>query len=166
MKNIKLVMNQEVKKDTFNDKITQVDDALKQERYNINQKIKSLNEKMKNLREIPNLQMELYAFKQDIVDLYYKTLNTLANLTKTYKGKYSATFMSYKNGNNPKQPNVRPDDKLIDMLTETDLAGEGIIIKLIDNQCKYIKDTIKNIDDIIWGIKNRIELEKLITGLI
>ena len=159
-------MSQEVKQETFNDKVSQIDEALKTERNNINLKIKELNSKMKNLREIPNLQMELYAFKQDVVELYYKTLNTLAGLTKTYKGKYSAVFMSYKSGNNPKQPNARPDDKLIEMLTETDLAGEGIIIKLIDNQCKYIKDTIKNIDDIIWGIKNRIELEKLISGLI
>ena len=48
------------------------------------------------------------------------------------------------------------------MIISRDKAEEKLIINIIDIHCKFIRETLKNIDDIIWGIKNRIELYKLI----
>ena len=143
-------------------KLQMTENRLDESKAKLTSQVKALNHKLCKFSELPELQQEVYGFKQDTIDAYNSALTLLAKMNSQYTKDYNKQFIDYKNGTHKRSNNFRYDDRHIDMIISRDKAEEKLIINIIDIHCKFIRETLKNIDDIIWGIKNRIELYKLI----
>lgn len=123
--------------------------------------VTEMNSKMKKFADIPDLQNVVYSKRQDALDYYFVLLSKISNLVKDYKVKYAARYNYYKTG-----VQIRySSDTAINAQIDADLVQDKYNIELLDSHAKYMQETIKTIDSIIYGINNRIRVEELITGV-
>ena len=123
-------------------------------------KIGKLNEQLKTLEGIRDLQTTIVTERQIAVDYYYKVLRMLSTLNKEYRPKYVDTYDYFKT-----RSDIRLNsDQAIAAHVQGKLASSLMDIELMNNHAKYMQETIKSIDDIIYAIQNRLQLEKLIKG--
>ena len=87
------------------------------------------------------------------------------NALSTQKRIYDVTYASEYNKLKTTSQIRYTTESAINAQISANMAYLIYYIGLLNNLCKYMQDTIKNIDNIIFGIKNRIELEKLIAGV-
>lgn len=123
--------------------------------------VTELNSKMKKFADLPDLQNVVYAKRQDALDYYFILLGKISSLVKDYKSKYAAKYNYYKVSSQIRYSS----DAAINAQIDSDLGQEKYNIELLDNHAKYMQETIKTIDSIIYGINNRIRVEELISGL-
>lgn len=123
--------------------------------------VHTLNEKMKNFNTLPDLQNVVYCQRQDAVDYYHTVLNKLTKREKEYKQLYAAEYNRLKTN-----AQIRySTEAAINAQIEANLADNIYITNLLDNHTRYMLDTIKSIDNIIYGINNRIRVEELMEGV-
>ena len=85
-------------------------------------------------------------------------MSKLSNLTRAYKANYSQKYNYYKT-----QAQIRySSEAAINAQIDADLKDEKYQIELLDQHAKYISETIKTIDNLIYGISSRIRIEELI----
>lgn len=123
--------------------------------------VTEMNSKMKKFADLPDLQNVVYAKRQDALDYYFILLGKISSLVKDYKSKYAAKYNYYKVSSQIRYSS----DAAINAQIDADLGQEKYNIELLDNHAKYMQETIKTIDSIIYGINNRIRVEELISGL-
>lgn len=124
--------------------------------------ISELNIKMKDLPGIDSLLNEVYSKRQDLCDYMFSVLNILGKLTRQYKTKYAERYNYYKLGKNGLRYN---NDSAISTQIEADLETEKTTIMLISNNVDFCKETLKTIDNMIYGINQKIKIYELINGL-
>ena len=123
--------------------------------------VTEMNAKMKKFSDIPDLQNVVYAKRQDALDYYFILLGKVADLVKNYRVLYAKQYNYYKT-----TAQIRySSDTAINAQIDSDLSVEKYHINLLDNHAKYMQETIKTIDSIIYGINNRIRVEELISGV-
>ena len=124
--------------------------------------IKNLNDQMKTLTSIDGLLNEVYAKRQDAVDLYYGTYKILARQTREYRTSAAAIYNNIKTGAN----NIRyTNENAINMQVESQLADKKDIIDLMTSFTNFMKDTIQTIDNIIYGINSKIKVYEMMHGM-
>lgn len=120
--------------------------------------IADMNNKMKNFADLPDLQNVVYSRRQDALDYYFALLSKVSGLSKTYKEEYAKRYNYYKTN-----ANIRySSDTAINAQIASDLRDNMYKIELLENHSKYMLETIKTIDSIIYAINNRIRIEELI----
>lgn len=120
-----------------------------------------LSEKMKNINTLPDLLNIVYCYRQDAVDYYYTMLNKLALQNKYYKQAYAAEYNKLKTS-----AQIRyATESAINAQVEANMADTIYTTSLLNNHTKYMLDTIKSIDNLIYGINNRIRVEELMEGV-
>ena len=120
--------------------------------------ISEMNSKIKNFADLIDLQNVIFAKRQDALDYYFGILSKVSNLTREYKVKYSQKYNYYKT-----QAQIRySSEASINAQIAADLKDEKYQIELLDQHTKYMLETIKTIDSLIFAINNRIKIEELI----
>jgi hypothetical protein len=84
----------------------------------------------------------------------------LQKVNKTYRKQFSEKYDFYTYKSQKRFPNERVKEIQI----MADLGPILIIREQIENHSKYIDKTIGTIDNIIFGIKSRIEIEQIMRG--
>ena len=120
--------------------------------------IADLNGKMKHFADLVDLQNVIYSRRQDALDYYFGMLSKISSLSRDYKLKYSQKYNYYKT-----QAQIRySSEAAINAQIDSDLKDDKYQIELLDQHTKYMLETIKTIDSIIYAINNRIRVEELI----
>ena len=120
--------------------------------------INDMNSKMKNFADLPDLQNVIYSRRQDALDYYFALLAKVSALSRTYKEEYAKKYNYYK-----VNANIRySSDAAINAQIASDLKDSMYQIELLENHSKYMAETLKTIDSIIFAINNRIRIEELI----
>ena len=120
--------------------------------------IADLNGKMKHFADLVDLQNVIYSRRQDALDYYFGMLSKISSLSRDYKFKYSQKYNYYKT-----QAQIRySSEAAINAQIDSDLKDDKYQIELLDQHTKYMLETIKTIDSIIYAINNRIRIEELI----
>ncbi len=120
--------------------------------------ISEMNSKIKNFADLIDLQNVIFAKRQDALDYYFGILSKVSNLSREYKVKYSQKYNYYKT-----QAQIRySSEAAINAQIDSDLKDEKYQIELLDQHTKYMLETIKTIDSLIFAINNRIKIEELI----
>lgn len=124
--------------------------------------IKDLNDKMKNLPSIDQLMNEIYYKRQEALDLYFGTNRVLSERTRDYKTKAAQIYMALKTG----QANLRfTNEQAITLQIEAKLVAEKEILDVMNNFVKFMEETVKTIDNIIFGINQKIKVHEIMHGL-
>jgi hypothetical protein len=87
-------------------------------------------------------------------------MSLLYKIGKTYRKQFTEKYDFYTYKTQKRFPNERVKEIQI----MTDLAPTVFLKEQIENHSKFIDRTISTLDNIIYGIKNRIEIENILRG--
>ena len=123
-------------------------------------KIKELGGKMKNIVDMSFLMTNIYTERQIAVEYHYYLLGLLSKVNKSYRKQYAEKYDYYTYKSQKRFPNER--NKEIQIMSE--LAPTLTTKEALENHQKFMEDTIKTLDQIIFGIKARVEIENILRG--
>ena len=164
-------MSQEILPNSFDDFIKESQkeeekqqDSLelrfKKERLEWTEKIKEMSAKLKNVVEISLLQVDIYTERQRCVEYHHYIISLLIKINKEYRKQYAVKYDYYSNQSQIRYPNE--STKVNKILSElSDLVNKK---EALENHSKFVNATIATLDNIIYGIKSRIDLENIIRG--
>lgn len=125
-------------------------------------KVRGLNEKMKDLAGIDSLLNVVYSERQNIVEYYSNLMVTMSKLTRDYTRKYAEYYNKLKLG----EKGIKyTNESALNTQIEAQLTEDKEPIQLLNAHIEFVKDTIKNIDGIIFGINNKIKVYELMNGI-
>lgn len=137
-----------------------MEERFAKERIDWGTKIKELSGKMKNIVDMSALMTTIYTERQLAVEYHYYLLTLIIKINKTYRKQYSDKYDYYTYKSQKRFPNER--NKEIQIMSE---LGSILSTKEhLENHQKFIENTIKSIDQIIYGIKSRVEVEQIMRG--
>lgn len=144
-----------------NEQIKGMEETLSAKREVWTGDIHNMNQQMRNIAQLPDLLNTVYAKRQDAVDAYYGYLDALSKVNKRYQVEYAKLYNAYK-----LNAQIRyTSDTAINAQISAELGDMVYLINIMDHHAKYMQETIKSIDNLIYGINNRIRLEELIQGV-
>ena len=123
--------------------------------------ILEMNGMMKKFTDLPDLQMTIYSKRQNALDYYFNLLYQISAMSKEYKKQYAAKYNSYKVNSQIRYNS----DTAINAQIASDLADISYKLTLLENHSKYMQETIKTIDNLIYAISNRIRIEELVQNV-
>jgi hypothetical protein len=140
-----------------------LEDQLNEHRNKWTTEITSLNEMMKTLPKVNDLLGIVYMKRQEAVDYYHSMNTVILKQMREYKRQSLNMFNTIKiSGYN----GVRlPNDSAIQKVVEVELIDEKSIIDLLTNHNNFIKESIATIDNLIYGINQKIKLGEILNGL-
>lgn len=141
-------------------KETNLEEFIAEKQSYWSSKIKELNEKFKTIPLLSNLTTEIYTTRQDLQEYHKSMLMKCASLNREYKKKYAELYNSYKTTSQIKYTS----DQAINAQIAAQLADFNYTMELMNHHSNYIEETIKTIDNLIYGIKSRIDIEQLLTS--
>lgn len=140
-----------------------LEEQLNEHRNKWTNEITSLNEMMKTLPKVNDLLGIVYMKRQEAVDYYHSMNTVILKQMRDYKRQSLNMFNTIKiSGYN----GVRlPNDSAIQKVVEVELIDEKSIIDLLTNHNNFIKESIATIDNLIYGINQKIKLGEILNGL-
>ena len=102
----------------------------------------------------------LYSERQRVVEYYHYLLSLIININKSYRKQYAVKYDFYTNKSQSRFPNESTKNNHI--LAEL----EDLVLKkdLLELHAKFMLETLKTVDHIIWGCQRVIEIEKIKRG--
>jgi hypothetical protein len=150
--------NNEKPKLSNNDIIKKLESDLTSIEKIWNTDIENLAKRINNeLKDCINLSAEAISIRQRLVDektnYYYKIYHNMPALKQLHKEKFEYYSLKY-------QIKTNGSEKL--KLIESDLAYHDAKMDLLQNHINFLSESIKTMDNIIYSIKNKIELYNII----
>jgi hypothetical protein len=122
--------------------------------------INSLSLKIKKIENIAELQTEVYTHRQRALEYYHYLVSLIITINKRYRAEYAAKYDFYSFKSQVRYPNETTKvNKILSELGDLVTKKESL-----ENMSKFIQGTISSCDNIIYGIKNRLDLEGYIRG--
>lgn len=147
--------SQQQKPMTFEDKVVEL-------RTTWTAKIEELNGYMKSPATLDHLMNVIFLERQQAVNLYYGTKDTLDKQLRVYKAKYAGLYNQLKQGKN----GIRyTNESAIQTQIEAELAQDLVIINELKNLIDFMWETVKSIDGIQYSINNKIKVYEILEGL-
>lgn len=115
--------------------------------------------KLKSVKDIPELQSIVYSKRQDICDSILEIDMKIAETTRIYKASVKERAVQYMSGN------MRYTEKEAEKKAQNDMYEIVYKINMFESYRNHLSNTLKTVDDIIYGIAQRIKVEELITGM-
>jgi len=134
---------------------SELQNLLEKKRNNINLAIEEFSELLKNINNIPELQVKIYSYRQIILEDKFKLMDTLSKLNQIWRREYSKKFDEYTFNSDYRYDKEQKENKIIN-----DLKNIYFKRELLKNQLDFVKDSISTIDNLIYGIKYRIQIEE------
>ena len=137
-----------------------LEDRFAKERLEWSEKIAEISKKMKQIFEIPELMTTLYTDRQRAVEYYHYLITLLIGMNKTYNKAYTEKYDYYTNKIQIRYPNESTKHNRI----LVDLADIVEKREMVNNHSKFIDRTIGTLDNIIFAIPRRVEIEQISRG--
>ena len=123
-------------------------------------KVKDMSSQMKKVSDIPELMTNVYTERQRCVEYYHYLISKLILINKLYRKSYADRLDFWTFQSQIRYPNESAKNNKI--LTE--LAELVEKRELIESHAKYILETKNSIDNVIYGVSKRVDIEKMING--
>jgi hypothetical protein len=122
-------------------------------------KIQDFSDNLRTVSQIGELMVEVYSQRQIAVEYSHTLMSHIIKINKIYREKKHEKYIYY-----TQNYDVRLDKDAREGHIGYDLTE--IIEKrdMVQNHLEYFRETIKTIDNIIFGIKHRISLEEYRRG--
>ena len=137
-----------------------LEERFSRERLEWSEKIAEISLKLKNIVAIAELMTTLYTERQRAVEYYHYIISLLNGLNKIYNKSYAEKYDYYTTKSQIKYPNETTKVNKI----HVDLADIIEKRQALDNHSKFISSTIQTLDNIIFAIPRRVEIEQILRG--
>lgn len=131
-----------------------LESRLSRERTQWKVMILDMAKKLTNIQKIAELQVELYSNRQIALEHNHFLMSLLGKLNKEYKKKLGKKWEEYMHNHDRKMKMGETNVQV-----EAALAAEKEKVDMLQNQIEYFNETIKTIDNIIYGLKYRLNIE-------
>jgi hypothetical protein len=137
-----------------------LEERFSRERLEWSHKIQEMSSKFKNVFTIAELMTTLYTERQLAVEYYHYLISLMIGLNKKYNAAYAERQDYYTNKSQVRYPNETMKHNRI----QADLADMVEKRAMLENHSKFIASTIQTLDNIIFGISKRVEIENIARG--
>lgn len=137
-----------------------LEDKFARERLEWSGKVDEMSQQMKSVLRVSELMTNIYTERQRCVEYHHYLISILVKINKEYRKHYAERwdFWSYKS-------QIRyPNNTALDNKIKTELADVLEKRELIDNHSKFMDKTVSTIDNLIYAIPKRIEIEQISRG--
>lgn len=133
---------------------------FEEERKKWSAKIAACSKKMKDIYTVSELTTEIYTERQLAVEYHHYLMTVFAKITRNYRKQWNERYEYYSYKSQKRFPNEKT--KELQILGDI----ENILEKReeLEIQIKFMGATIGSLDNIIYGIKYKVELENIIRG--
>jgi len=154
--------------DSFDDfikgEIKNIEETLEKkfakERLEWSNKIQSMSQKMKDISHTSELMTDIYTERQRAVEYNHYLISIFQKINRAYRKQWSEKYDHYSYKSQIRFPNEKT--KELQILAEMETIVEKR--EELDNHVKFISDTISTIDNLIYGIKYKVEIEQILRG--
>jgi hypothetical protein len=136
-----------------------ISEEFEEERMKWKDKVIEMANKVNKLDQVAGLQVDLYSSRQIIIERISKLYQYLALYNSVYKSKKKDLFIKYTVDSDIK---LGQGEKII--MVEGDLADLQKKLNLIEHHIDYYKETVKNIDSMLYGVRNKLQIEQFLSG--
>lgn len=153
------LFNPHVESDDKSDK-DNLGSRFEKERYSWSSKIKEMSSKLQKVQSTAELMTEIYTERQRALEYYHYLISLLIKINKKYNKGYSEKYKFYKYQSQERLPN----DNIIKIRINAELEDLKEKREMLDNHSKFIDGVLRTIDQIIFAMKTRIEIEQISRG--
>lgn len=114
-------------------------------------------EKLSNIKTLKDAQVNMLSLRQRLLEDNHNLLEHLIVLRKRYRNERSAEM---ENLSKNLQIRYQSNEKNVVIEGKTSTTKESL--EVFENQVEFFNESIKTIDNIIFGIKTRLDIEKTI----
>jgi hypothetical protein len=139
--------------------LDRIKDRFVQERADWKERVTEMASRMKNISSLAELQVDLYTYRQQAIEYYYNLNLAVIKLEKKY-AKLKRRLVEELN-----DKDIRYGKTDMNVIIDGAAADQRHHIELVKSQCSYFHETVKTIDNMIFGIKHRIEIENFRTSM-
>jgi chromosome segregation ATPase len=136
-----------------------ISEEFEEERKKWKEKVLDMANRVNKLDQVASLQVDLYSSRQIIIERISKLYQYLSLYNSVYKSKRKELFIKY---------TVDSDIKLgqgeKNIMVDGDLAELNNKINLIEHHIDYYKETVKNLDSMLYGVRNKLQIEQFLSG--
>jgi len=137
-----------------------LEERFERERLEWSDKIAQISKKMKQIFDIPELMTTLYTDRQRAVEYYHYLISLMIGMNKKYNALYAERYEYYTVKSQVRYPNESTKHNRI----QVDLANIIEQRAQFDNHSKFISQCITTIDNVIYAIPRRVEIEQISRG--
>ena len=130
------------------------------EREEWNKRVEDMSSKMKSVLKVSELMTEVYTERQICIEYYHYLLSKLIIINKEYRRQYVEKYEYWTYKSNIRYPNETSKNNKI----QTQLSDLLEKREILDNHSKFIQGTCSTIDNLIYAIPKRIEIEQITRG--
>jgi hypothetical protein len=132
---------------------------FKKEREEWSGKIKEMSTRLLNIYEISDLQVDLYSQRQVAVDYTHNLMTHLTRINKIFRERKTERWEYY-----TRNYDLRMDKEPKELHIYVDIADIVERKDFLQTHLEFMRETVKTIDNMCYGIKHRIELEQYKRG--
>jgi hypothetical protein len=142
---------------------TGLEDQLKKLQDKWTTEIADLNAMMKGIHKLDELLNIIYTKRQEAVDYYHGINTVIIKQTKDYKSEFNNIVNRVRMGG---QNGVRiQNENALNKIAENELIDKKMSIELLANHNNFIKETIQTIDNMIYGINQKVKIAEMMNGI-
>ena len=142
---------------TMAEKITHV---FRLNREDNNNKIYASIMNMRNLRELVSVQVEMLSLRQRMLEDSHILLDKLTQLRKEYRIKKGTAYDMIINNLQLRTKTSGEKEAIVE--GSADIAELRNKVEILERQTEYYTESIRTVDDILYGIKTRLDIERLL----
>ncbi len=124
-------------------------------RVDVSKEIYENIEKLSNLKTLKEAQVNMLSLRQRLLEDNHTLFEHITSLRKKYRDDRSAEM---ENLSRNLQIRYQANEKTVVLDGRTSVIKESL--EIFENQVSFFTESIKTIDNIIFGIKTRIDIEK------
>jgi hypothetical protein len=137
-----------------------LEDKFAKERKEWGEKVASMNLQMKGMGPVSELMTEVYTERQICLEYYHYLISIIIKINRKYRFKYDERWNFWTFKSQIKYPNETSKSNKI----QSELADIVEKREMLDNHAKFIDKTMGTIDNLIYAIPKRIEVEQISRG--
>lgn len=132
---------------------------FKSERNEWTDRIKDMSERLRDIYKVADLQTDIYSYRQVAVEYCHTLQVHLQKVNHVFRARKIERWEHY-----TRNYDLRMDKDPKELHIYVDIADINERRELLLNHLEFMRETIKTIDTISFGIKHRIQLEEYRRG--
>lgn len=132
---------------------------FERERAEWKENIQVISLQMKDIKTVAKAQVDLFSQRQILLEYGYQLASIITKLNSKYSSERAKKMKDYS-----ERTDVRYGATEKTVLIEGDLSEIKGKIELVESHRKFIDQTIQTVDHMLYGIRQRIQLEEYLRG--
>jgi len=133
-----------------------ISEKFKIERENYSLEIRRNIEKLNNIKDLKEAQIFFLSTRLRLLEDNHTLIDSLSRLKKAYREKKGKEWESVSN------QNIRYQSHEKKVIVEGKTTNMQETVEIIENQIAFMDGSIKTVDNVLFGLKTRLDLEKLL----